>query len=506
MILDLLIELGWKSALVCGVALGASLALRGRPAAQRVAMLRAGVAALLLLPLLVLTVPVLEIAVLPASVPLPELGATPELATVAMPIAVSPAPAPAIDWLALLYAAGGALLVLRLALGLLLLHRWTRHAVPASNPVWLEVIARAAEPLRRPVRLLVSPRVASPLSLGVAPATILIGPDTERASERAAAVIAHEMAHVRALDWPVMLATRIALALFWFNPLAWLLAAELARQTELAADEEAVTRVARTDYAQALLAVAGGCGAHSACGMAVTRSALGKRILRVLDAAPRKPASGLLCATLICSIPLGIAPLAAMQLVPGQSAPVPAPAAKLRAPEPVTEPTSAATPQAAAEKPKPRRVAPKRGPSLAEKLETPPASASEPQGLAGFKSRFEAKMARWRMSMRETAKPAKPSTESIGLRLAKAELAAPGPAKLPPARTVWGAGPDVRSQVAQRMAVASQLRAEAQNYRNQASDAGLSPEIRESYVKVAEALRSNAEQLEKQAKQMKTGF
>jgi beta-lactamase regulating signal transducer with metallopeptidase domain len=506
MILDLLIELGWKSALVCGVALGASLVLRGRPAAQRVAMLRAGVAALLLLPLLVLTVPVLEIAVLPASAPLPELSAIPELTTVAIPVAA--ASAPAIDWLALLYAAGGALLILRLAFGLFLLHRWTRHAVPASNPVWLEGVARAAEPLRRPVRLLVSPRVASPLSLGVAPATILIGPDTERSPERAAAVIAHEMAHVRALDWPVMLATRIALALFWFNPLAWLLATELARQTELAADEEAVTRVARADYAQALLAVAGGCGAHSACGMAVTRSALGKRIRRVLDAAPRKPASSLLCATLICSIPLGIAPLAAMQLVPGQSAPMPAPAAKLRAPAPapVAEASPAAMPQTVAEKPKLRRLAPKQAPSLAEKLETPPASTTEPEGLAGFKSRFAAKMARWRMSAREDAKPPKPSVEATGLLLAKAELAAPGTAKLPPARTVWGAGPDVRSQVAQRMAVASQLRAEAQNYRNQASDAGLSPEIRESYVKVAEALRSNAEQLEKQAKQMKTGF
>ncbi|HWU95065.1 MAG TPA: hypothetical protein VN029_05670, partial [Sphingomonas sp.] len=65
MILDLLIELGWKSALACGVALFASHVLRSRPAAQRVAMLRAGMAALFLLPLLVLTVPALEIAVLP---------------------------------------------------------------------------------------------------------------------------------------------------------------------------------------------------------------------------------------------------------------------------------------------------------------------------------------------------------------------------------------------------------------------------------------------------------
>lgn len=497
---DLLTELGWKSALACAVALLASQALRGRPAAQRVAMLRAGIAALLLLPLLILTVPVLEIAVLPAAVPLPDMP-MPEIAAAA-PVT---AEAPAIDWLALAYGAGATLMLARLALGLFMLHRWTRHAVPASNPLWLEAIARAAKPLRRPVRLLVSPRIASPLSLGVAPATILIGPDTERSPERAPAVIAHEMAHVRRLDWPVMLAARIALALFWFNPLAWLLAAELARQTELAADEDAVTQVARADYAQALLAVAGGCGAHSACGMVVTRSALARRIRRVLDAAPARPASGLLCAALIGSIPLGIAPLAAMQLVPAPSAPQTAPMARLRTPAPLVEAGPVPASQPAAEKPKLRRVVPKRMGRPAG-LQTPPPPSPEPQGVAEFKPRFEARMAKWRTSLRETVKATVPNAETTGLRLAKAELAAPATAKLQPARTVWGAGPDVRSEVAQRLAVASQLRAEAQGYRNQVADARLSPDIRDSYRKVAEALRANAEQLEKQAKRMKTGF
>jgi beta-lactamase regulating signal transducer with metallopeptidase domain len=504
MILDLLIEFGWKSSLACAMALLASQALRGRPAAQRVAMLRAGVAALLLLPLLILTVPVLEIAVLPAATPLPDMP-LPEIAAAA-PMAVE---APAIDWLALAYAAGAALVLSRLALGLFMLHRWTRHAVPASNPVWLEAIARAAEPLRRPVRLLVSPRIASPLSLGVAPATILIGPETERCTERAEAVIAHEMAHVRRFDWLAMLATRLALALFWFNPLAWLLAIELLRQTELAADEEAVRHVARADYAQALLAVAGGCGAHAACGMAVTRSALARRIRRVLDAAPARPASGLVCAALIGSIPLGIAPLAAMQLVPAQSAPQPAPVAKLRKPAPLAEARPAPEPQAvqaAAEKARLRRVVPKRVAAPSARLEAPLAPSPEPQGLAGFKPRFQARMAKWRTSLRENAKPGTASAETVGLRLAKAELAAPGAAKLPPVKTVWGAGPDVRSQVAQLMAVSSQLRAQAQSYRNQAGDARLSPDIRDSYGKVAETLRANAERLEKQAKQIKTGF
>lgn len=515
MIPALLIELGWKSALACGVALLASQALRGRPAAQRVAMLRAGIAALLLLPLLILTVPVLEIAVLPAVAPLPEM---PVIEIVSVPVA--PPETAEIDWIALAYGAGAALVLLRLAIGLALLHRWTRHAVPASNPVWLEAIARAADPLKRPVRLLVSPRVPSPLSHGVVPATILIGPDTERCPDRAAAVIAHEMAHVRRFDWPAMLAARIALALYWFNPLAWLLVVELARQTELAADEDAVTRVARTDYAQALLAVAGGCGAHAACGMAVTRSALGRRIRRVLDAAPAKPASGLLCAVLIGSVPLGIAPLAAMQLVPVQSAPERQATESVRqpAPQPARIAAAEAKPAQAVtvEAPKVRRMAPRRAPATAPVsagLEPPLAmmrTADLPAGAA-FRTRFQAKMERWRVFKRTSDGKVAPGTEATvqaeetGLRMAKAALAAKEEGK-PPAGTIRGAGPDQRFQVQLHIQAASHLRAEAQDYRNRARDTSLSPDVRESYYKAASSLRAEAEKLEKQARQMQAAL
>lgn len=517
---DLLIELGWKSSLACAVALVAGQALRGRPAAQRVAMLRAGVAALLLLPLLVLTVPVLEIAVLPASAPLPAL---PEVAAVAMPVAaVAPVPPPETDWIALAYMAGGAFILLRLALGLFMLHRWTRHAVPVSDPVWAEAIARAAEPLRRPVRLLVSPRVASPLSLGVAPATILIGPDIERSPERAGAVIAHEMAHVRRFDWPVMLAARFALALFWFNPLAWLLAAELARQTELAADEDAVTRVARADYAQALLAVAGGCGAHSACGMAVSRSALGRRIRLVLDAAPRKPASGLLCAALIGSIPLGIAPLAAMQLVekppvrvPGARSDLRAALARLEAqPQPQQVPDApkfrAATPASLERRPlrAPRAAAPERvpprparpprqehaplvAPAAPDQVHALPERRPAPEKAPGVPGLEEVRLtgAKARAMVRASLAPPKPGAPAA-VAASVDPVRKPGPPRF------------ARSPSEQRLAAAARLRNAALEYRNRAQDVSLSLDIRQGYRNVAASLGDEADKLEKQAKQI----
>lgn len=475
MIMDLLIELGWKSALACSAALLASQALRGRPASQRVAVLRAGVAALLLLPPLLLAMPAIEIAVLPAAAPPSALPAMAEAD--ALPVAVTAPAAAGIDWIALAYLGGAAFVLLRLAVGLLLLHRWTRHAVPASHPVWMEVFARAAEPLRRPVRLLVSPRIASPLSLGVAPATILIGPDIERRPDRAAAVIAHEIAHVRRFDWLAMLAARLALALSWCNPLAWLLVAELARQTELAADEDALQHVGRADYAQTLLAVAGGCGAHAACGMAVTHGAMARRIRRVLDAAPRKPASGLACAVLIGGIPLGIAPLAAMQVVERpQAATVPARA----------QPAPALSPPQVRE-----------GPVRTGVVLTPSASPSQRDEAVRVMA-----MAKARAQVASTPPPARDRSRAVEAA-ARIKARAPMPARseiVPPSGT--GAPRRVAPPTEQRLAAVQRLRKAALEYRDRAHNTALPLDIRQGYRNVAASLADEADRLERQAQQM----
>jgi len=476
MIVELLIALGWKSALACGVALLASQALRGRPASQRVAVLRAGVAALLLLPPLLLAMPAVEIAVLPAAAPLSALPAIAEAA--ALPVAAAPV-VPEIDWIALAYLGGAAFVLLRLAIGLFLLHRWTRHAVPASHPVWMEVFARAAKPLRRPVRLLVSPHIASPLSLGIAPATILIGPDIERRPDRAAAVIAHEIAHVSRFDWPAMLAARLALALFWCNPLAWLLVAELARQTELAADEDALQHVGRADYAQTLLAVAGGCGAHAACGMAVARGAMARRIRRVLDAAPRKPASGLACALLIGGIPLGIAPLAAMQVV--------------------ERPQASAVPggdRAAA------RPAPAMSPSQVreEPARTPVVPA--PRASSSRHDESVRVLAKARALVASTPAPTRDVPRAAGAA-ARFRAQAPMPTMgeaIPPAGT--GTARRVAPPTEQGFAAVQRLRKAALEYRDRAHDRALPLDVRQGYRNVGASLADEADRLERQAQQM----
>lgn len=315
--LDLVIDLGWKSALIAGVALSGVFLLGQGSAGQRVVLLRAALAALLALPLFAIALPALELALLPPTPP-PEvavsLTTTPTAARLVM---TQPSPGFDTDGIATFVYGIGAVLVLGwLAIGLWTLRRWTRAAAPLEHPAWRAAIA-AALPLRRPVRLRVSHHAAAPLSWGVAPAWILIDRETAARPERAGAVIAHELAHVRRFDWPVLVAAQAAAALYWFNPLVWLLVRELARQTEHAADEVAVRQVARADYAQTLLAVANRARTPvHANGMALSRSQLARRIAKVLDGGQRRPARPIAFAALIAGGFAASAPLAAMKLVP----------------------------------------------------------------------------------------------------------------------------------------------------------------------------------------------
>jgi len=71
-------------------------------------------------------------------------------------------------------------------------------------------------------------------------------------------VLLHEMAHVRRGDHWVQVAQTVALAVHWFNPLAWVLHRKLAHYTELACDDATIAcgRLAPAVYARHLLRVA----------------------------------------------------------------------------------------------------------------------------------------------------------------------------------------------------------------------------------------------------------
>lgn len=345
-------EMAWKSALIAGAALMLAYVLRSRAAADRALVLRIGVAMLLLLPPIAVALPILPIEAWAApQAPAPVFTIPgPEVALAQASLA-GLQPAPPTIWddptpLVLLAYLGGLLMAAgRLLAGLVLLGRWTRDARAVTCPDWLTAFerARAEAAYEGEVRLLASDAVPSPLSWGFARPVILIDPDTLAEPDEAAAILAHEMAHVARRDWLALMLTRIAAALFWFNPIVWLLEREIVQQAEEAADCEAAAHVEPALYAQTLLSWAQvGGRALPANSIAPKGSALGRRVRAILDRRTRERPSGSALTRLAVLLCIAIAaPVAAMKLV--QAAP-PAPEAPLAPAAPEAPPAPGAPP------------------------------------------------------------------------------------------------------------------------------------------------------------------
>lgn len=378
-------EMAWKSALISGAALALAYVLRSRAAADRAVVLRLGVGMLLLLPVISLALPALRIeawrapaATAPAPVqasrrafvPAPmDLGtlALPELApAAAFPAEPGRQPGPPTIWddptplVLLAYLGGLAMAGARLLAGLVLLRRWTRAGREVECPHWRAALAaaRPATASGERLRLLASDRVPSPLSWGWRNPVVLIDPDTLAEPDQAVAILAHEIAHVSRRDWPVLVLTRLAAALFWFNPLVWLLEREVVQQAEEAADCAAASCVEPTRYARTLLNLAQVNGRLiPANSIAPNDSALARRVRAILDRRLRERPSGSARTAIAAIACVAIAaPVAAMQLVaaaqsPAQAVPTtprtPATpmAPEAQAPEAPTPPESPVVPQ-----------------------------------------------------------------------------------------------------------------------------------------------------------------
>ena len=165
-----------------------------------------------------------------------------------MAVVAGPAAA-AFDWPAAalgLYGAGAALLLARLLgqlVSLARLHRATRPAVAPGGQLYRRLAGDGG-----------------PFSFGC---TIYLNPDRHAAPELAA-VLRHELAHVRQAHTLDVLLAHVALALFWANPAAWLLRRALLDNLEYLADQTALrTGLDRRAYQYQLLRLAPSTGGSS---------------------------------------------------------------------------------------------------------------------------------------------------------------------------------------------------------------------------------------------------
>jgi len=332
----LFIPFALKSLLIAGVTLGLLRLLRDRSAAERNMVAHFGLLALLLMPLgslflpqLVVTAPVLAPAApMAAAVAAPAVAAAGPVASTAS--ATLPAAAPGFDWSALwplVYGLPAALLLIVTLLAVLRLLTLRARASVLVEPSWISALAHAQRRMdfKHGTALLSSGDLKSPISWGVVRPVILINDEAIAAGNEAEAIIAHELAHVRGLDWAKLLLARVVTALFWFNPLVWLLAREAHQLREETADDAVLAaNVANTDYAQLLVGVA----RHesrgillASHGVAPSKNSLSRRVRRVLDSSlPRTPVARGFAAGLALGVVAAAAPLAALTLAPGAPA------------------------------------------------------------------------------------------------------------------------------------------------------------------------------------------
>jgi TonB family protein len=164
-----------------------------------------------------------------------------------------------------MWIAGTAVLLLRLALGYWRLANVLRTATPAEGFVYSDVSVPIVTGLLRPVILM--PR----------------GAESWPAWQRTAAV-KHELAHVRRKDLWTSLMAHLACAVYWFHPLAWVLARHLRQEQETACDDAVLcSGFEPVSYAEALIATARQITSTSLIGCHMTQTTLKSRIARLFE-------------------------------------------------------------------------------------------------------------------------------------------------------------------------------------------------------------------------------
>ena len=289
-----------RATVILGAAALAMLALRRASAATRHRVGTAGLGLALLLPALSLVLPRLAVP----------LGGR---------LSAWTASAPRMPWLALalgFWAAGALVVAARLLAGGLRVRRLAREAVPVEDADWIEDQHAAARrlDLHRPVEVRESEEVPVAITSGWRRPFLLVGRAARLwAADRRQVVLLHELAHVKRGDWPALLLAEIAVAVYWFHPIAQWLGRRGRRDAEQACDELVIASGTKPSvYAAHLLGIFRALGATpqaAAPALAIARPHhFEERLRAILDPrvagkpgawAPRFAAAGLVAVSAV---------------------------------------------------------------------------------------------------------------------------------------------------------------------------------------------------------------
>ena len=165
-------------------------------------------------------------------------------------------------WLNLAWTVGIGWIAIRTAADLRRLRRQELETFDPDCPRIDAIATRCGEQtqLKREVRIAFHPEYPMPMTWGWLRPQIWLPLDADEWSdEQLECVLLHEMAHIERRDFVVELFTRIALAVYWFHPLAWAINRRMEMAKEMACDDRVLlTGKPAGDYAASLTHIGAG--------------------------------------------------------------------------------------------------------------------------------------------------------------------------------------------------------------------------------------------------------
>lgn len=204
-----------------------------------------------------------------------------------------------LPWLAVAWLGGVLGLSLRLVMGWRVVQRLRRLATPITAGPWRVAfdVLLARMKYSRPILLAESVLVEVPTVIGwwspviLVPASLLSG----MSSHEMAAILAHELAHIRRHDYLINLCQTVVETLLFYHPAVWWVSNQIRQEREQACDDEAVASCGDVvTYARALLAVeehrlTRSSDHNTALVVAASGGSLRERVFRLIDPESARP-------------------------------------------------------------------------------------------------------------------------------------------------------------------------------------------------------------------------
>jgi beta-lactamase regulating signal transducer with metallopeptidase domain len=223
------------------------------------------------------------------SVPIRVASPVETIATIPAAPAALPSRAAVVDWwsvAAALYAMVTFAMFIRLAMGYRKMRKLRGTARAITSSVGQEIVASQRFGSRTP-GLLESEAAQVPMTIGFIRPVVILPVDWKNWDDwKLRAVLLHELAHVRRVDWGVGVIAAAAKCAYWLNPVSWFLERQLSQLAEQASDDATLSNTQNpTRYAEILLefAVAAQNGGRlMKGGIAMAQPNMKSRIVRVL--------------------------------------------------------------------------------------------------------------------------------------------------------------------------------------------------------------------------------